>query len=202
MKQNFEFRNEAFDRLRGNWKEPVLLYLIISAISIVATFIVPDVANLATTILIVYPCAYLFSMQLMSFVREGKSNLTSDFFQLIKEKYSIALPVTALAFLYTFLWTLLLIIPGIIKGYSYAMAFYISIDNQELKAEECINQSMKMMDGNKWRLFLLDLSFIVWYLLAIFFTLSIGLLWVAPYHETARILFYEDLKSQPQLVEE
>ncbi len=202
MKQNFEFRNEAFAMLKCNWKEPILLYLIISAISVVATFIVPDVANLATTILLIYPCSYLFSVQLMSFVREGKSNLTSDFFQLFKEKYGVALPVMALAFLYTFLWTLLFIIPGMIKGYSYALTQYISIDNQTLKAEECINQSMKMMNGNKWRLFLLDLSFIGWYLLAIFFTLGIGLLWVVPYHETARILFYEDLKSQPQLVQE
>ncbi len=202
MKQNFEFRNEAFDLLKNNWKEPVLLYLIISAISVAATFIVPNVANLAITILLVYPCAYLFSMQLMSFVREGKSNLTSDFFQLFKEKYGIALPVMSLVFLYIFLWTLLFFIPGIIKGYSYALTQYISIDNQELKADECINQSIRMMNGNKWRLFLLDLSFIGWYLLAIFLTLGIGLLWVAPYHETARILFYEDLKNQPQLVEE
>ncbi len=199
MKQNFELRNEAFELLKANWKQPVLLYFIISMICGVIYCIAPSVV---ADIFILYPCGYVFVMQLMSFMRDGKQNLVSDYFKLFKDKYIIALPVMALAFLYTFLWTLLFIIPGIIKGYSYALTQYISIDNQTFKAEECINQSMKMMKGNKWRLFLLDLSFIGWYLLAIFFTLGIGLLWVVPYHETARILFYEDLKSQPQLVEE
>lgn len=198
MKQNFELRNEAFELLKANWKQPVLLYFIISMICGVIYCIAPSVV---ADIFILYPCGYVFVMQLMSFMRDGKQNLVSDYFKLFKDKYIIALPVVALTYLYTFLWALLFIIPGIIKGYSYALASYISIEDNNIPAEECINKSMQMMEGHKMRLFLLDLSFIGWYFVA-FLTFGIGLFWVVPYHEMARILFYEDLKSQQQLVQE
>jgi uncharacterized membrane protein len=100
------------------------------------------------------------------------------------------------------LWLLLLIIPGIIKSYSYCMAAYISINNEKLTAEECINLSMKLTNGYKMKLFLLDLSFFGWYLLSLL-TLGIGLLWVVPYHFTAQIMVFEDImNSQPQAIEE
>ncbi len=198
MKQNFELRNEAFELLKANWKQPVLLYFIISMICGVIYCIAPSVV---ADIFILYPCGYVFVMQLMSFMRDGKQNLVSDYFKLFKDKYIIALPVVALTYLYTFLWALLFIIPGIIKGYSYALASYISIEDNNIPAEECINKSMQMMEGHKMRLFLLDLSFIGWYFVA-FLTFGIGLFWVVPYHEMARILFYEDLKSQQLLIEE
>ena len=85
-------------------------------------------------------------------------------------------------------------VEGIIKSYSYALTVYISEDNPDLTPEECINKSIEMMNGNKWKLFLLDLSFIGWFFLSIL-TLGIALLWFRPYLETARIYFYEDLKS-------
>jgi uncharacterized membrane protein len=198
MKQNFELRNEAFELLKANWKQPVLLYFIISMICGVIYCFAPSVV---ADIFILYPCGYVFVMQLMSFMRDGKQNLVSDYFKLFKDKYMIALPVVALTYLYTFLWTLLFIIPGIIKGYSYALASYISIEDNNIPAEECINKSMQMMEGHKMRLFLLDLSFIGWYFVA-FLTFGIGLFWVVPYHEMARLLFYEDLKSQQLLIEE
>ena len=97
---------------------------------------------------------------------------------------------------------LLLIIPGVIKSYAYCMAPYINMNNENLTAEECINQSMKLTDGYKMKLFLLDLSFIGWYLLG-FITLGIGLLWVVPYHYIARIIVFEDImKAQAQAIEE
>lgn len=198
MKQNFELRNEAFELLKANWKQPVLLYFIISMICGVVYCFAPSVV---ADIFILYPCGYVFVMQLMSFMRDGKQNLVSDYFKLFKDKYIIALPVVALTYLYTFLWTLLFIIPGIIKGYSYALASYISIEDNNIPAEECINKSMQMMEGHKMRLFLLDLSFIGWYFVALL-TFGIGLFWVVPYHEMARLLFYEDLKSQQLLIEE
>jgi uncharacterized membrane protein len=94
--------------------------------------------------------------------------------------------------IYLFLWTLLFWIPGIVKSYSYAMTNYILIDNPNMTANEAITESRKMMDGHKMDLFLLDLSFIGWYILSIF-TFGILLLYVAPYHEAARAQFYADL---------
>ena len=92
------------------------------------------------------------------------------------------------------LWSLLFVIPGIVKSYSYAMTFYIKNDNPALSATECITESRKLMDGNKWRLFCLDLSFIGWYIVGSF-CLGIGTLWVAPYHQAARACFYEEISS-------
>ena len=96
--------------------------------------------------------------------------------------------------IYTFLWTLLLIVPGIIKFYAYAMTPYILIDNPELSANQAIYLSKKMMKGHKFDLFILHLSFIGWAFLSIF-TLGIGLLWVMPYMMTAQAAFYQDLKK-------
>ena len=107
-----------------------------------------------------------------------------------------------LVVIYEFLWTLLLIIPGIIKYYSYAMTKFILLDEPELKYDAAIEKSMEMMKGKKFKLFLLDLSFIGWALLCIL-TLGIGLVLLVPYMYTARAAFYEDLKAElAQKVEE
>ncbi|MEG1737491.1 MAG: DUF975 family protein [Odoribacter sp.] len=100
-----------------------------------------------------------------------------------------------LVYLYTFLWSLLLIIPGIIKSYSYGLTSYILLDEPELKYDAAIQKSMAMMRGNKMKLFLLDLSFIGWGLLCIL-TLGIGFLWLSPYIYSARAAFYQDLKKE------
>ena len=97
--------------------------------------------------------------------------------------------------IYTVLWTLLLIIPGIIKAYSYAMAPYVFKDNPEISCDDAIKESMRLMDGHKLQLFLLDLSFIGWVILASL-TLGIGFLWLVPYWQTTRVHFYEDLKKE------
>ena len=96
---------------------------------------------------------------------------------------------------FTFLWTLLLIIPGIVKGLAYTLTPFILKEKPELSPNEAIELSMKMMDGHKWDFFLLCLSFIGWYLLSIF-TLCIGLLWVMPYQYTTIVAFYEDVKAE------
>ncbi len=97
--------------------------------------------------------------------------------------------------LYTFLWSLLFVIPGIIKGYAYAMTYFIMKDHPELKAGEAITASKMMMKGHKWRLFVLDLSFLGWYILNCFTFGLLVLLYVDPYLQTSRAAFYEDLKS-------
>ena len=97
----------------------------------------------------------------------------------------------------TFLFTLLFVIPGIIKSYSYAMAGYIKNDNPDLNAKACMDESENLMRGNKWKLFCLDVSFIGWYLLG-GLCFGIGTFFVKPYHEMARTVFYESLVGDPQ----
>lgn len=97
--------------------------------------------------------------------------------------------------IFTFLWTLLLIIPGIIKSYSYAMTPYIVKDmvasGKQVGATDGINASRELMNGHKMDLFVFDLSFIGWFLLGGISV--IGMLWVVPYYQTAKANFYREL---------
>jgi uncharacterized membrane protein len=96
--------------------------------------------------------------------------------------------------LFVLLWTLLLIIPGIIATFRYAMAFFIIADDEDCGALEAISRSKQMMKGNKWKFFCLHWRFFWWWLLATFFTGGIGYLWLVPYMQTSFAAFYEDVK--------
>ena len=96
--------------------------------------------------------------------------------------------------IYTFLWTLLLIIPGILANYSYAMTDYILAERPDMAAQEAIALSKQMMNGNRWRLFCLEISFIGWHILS-GLTFGIGHLWLRPYTETARAAFYREISG-------
>ncbi len=94
---------------------------------------------------------------------------------------------------FTFLWSLLFIIPGIIKFYSYRMSFFILADNPEISAADALNESKRIMQGHKFDLFMLDVSFIWWYVLT-FITLGIASIYVIPYVNTTVTNFYRSLK--------
>ena len=99
--------------------------------------------------------------------------------------------------LYTLLWSLLLIIPGILAAYSYAMTGYILAEHPELTAGEAIDCSKQMMYGNRWRLFCLQFSFIGWDILCSF-TFGIGRLWLNPYKQAATAAFYREISGTEQ----
>ncbi len=83
--------------------------------------------------------------------------------------------------LFTSLWTLLFIIPGIIKGYEYRMIPYILAENPGIDSREAFAVSKQMMDGNKWEAFVLDLSFIGWNILSAFTCGILAIFYVFPY---------------------
>jgi uncharacterized membrane protein len=93
-------------------------------------------------------------------------------------------------------WTLLLIIPGIIKSYSYALTSYLIVKDRLLSPINAITKSRKLMDGHKFNLFMLDLGYFGWYVLSIF-TFGVLLVWVTAWHQTARTLFFNDI-VQPE----
>ena len=94
--------------------------------------------------------------------------------------------------LYILLWSLLFIIPGIMASYSYAMTSYILAEHPEMLPSEAIDRSKEMMEGNRWRLFCLQLSFIGWAIVSAL-TLGIGSLWLMPYVQAATAAFYRDV---------
>ncbi len=97
--------------------------------------------------------------------------------------------------LYIFLWSLLFIIPGIIKSYAYFMTPYILADNPDMTASEAIARSKQMMDGHKMELFVLHLSFIGWHLLAALVA-NLGYLALNPYVGASTAAFYRNLLAQ------
>ena len=100
-----------------------------------------------------------------------------------------------LRILYITLWSLLFVIPGIVKSYAYAMTPFIMAENPELSANDAITASRELMDGHKGDLFILDLSFIGWGILAAV-TCNIGHLALNPYRNAAYAAFYKDLTTQ------
>ena len=97
--------------------------------------------------------------------------------------------------IFTTLWSLLLIIPGIIASFSYAMTPFVIAENPGMSANEAITESKILMQGNKWKLFCLELSFFGLYILAAF-TLGIALIWIIPYHQAAYAAFYRDIRPR------
>ena len=106
--------------------------------------------------------------------------------------WSSALVARLLVTLYTFLWGLLLVVPGIIAAYSYSMTSYILAENPGLSARDAMNESKRLMNGNKWRLFCLHFSFIGWEFLC-GLTFGIGYIALIPYQAAAEAAFYQEI---------
>ena len=104
--------------------------------------------------------------------------------------------------LHIFLWSLLFIIPGIYVSYSYALVFYVKHDNPEFTWKECFDESERLMDGNKWRLFKLQFSFIGWAFLGAIAFFGIGSYWVMPYEQVSLAVFYDVLLAEKDEDEE
>ena len=110
--------------------------------------------------------------------------------------WSTAILTNLLKTLYIFLWSLLFIVPGIIAAYRYSMTSFILAENPDLAPDEAVAESKRIMQGNKWRLFCLNLSFIGWDILSL---LTFGILsfWVGPYKQTATAAFYRSIVPAP-----
>jgi uncharacterized membrane protein len=97
-----------------------------------------------------------------------------------------------LLWLYSFLWTLVFIIPGIVKSLAYSQTFFVMKDHPEMTINEAITRSRQLMNGYKWRYFFFTLSFIGWFFLAVL-TMGIGFLWLLPYYYMSCVAFYRFL---------
>ena len=213
MKTNQDYKNAALAALKGKWTPSVVATLVLVAIMSVVMIlaIIADVsANPDSDLmspgaflvmygflfLIYYPLSMVgYYNACKSLFRTGDGRVTANMFSYTFSGYLKALGLSLLYLLFVFLWSLLLYIPGIIKGLAYSMSPFILKDKPELSANQAINLSMKMMKGHKFDLFCLMLSFIGWGFLAIF-TFGIGYLWLAPYMSTTMVAFYEDVKAE------
>lgn len=218
MKQNQEYKNEALAALKGNWAPAVLATLVYYLLTylVMAPYFVSvftlDPADVMGVLdatkwvgvfylgfwLVIGPflVGYVFSFKKL--LVEGDNRITGNSFREGFKPYWRNVWASLFRAILIWLWSLLLVIPGIIKSLSYAMTMYIVKDHPELTVNEAIDLSKDMMYGHKYDLFYLYISFIGWYLLSIL-TLGIGTFWLMPYIQTAQASFYEDVKAEWEL---
>ena len=115
--------------------------------------------------------------------------------------YKPAMTAMLLSDVYVWLWSLLFIIPGIVKRYAYRLVPYIIYENPNLSASEAITLSEEMMKGYKWELFIFDLSFFWWNLLSGITGGLVGILYVDPYFSTAEAYVYDYIRLHPAFSE-
>ena len=202
------YKNRALSALENKWGNFVAITFVYGLIIGITQVLSgdkdsPAILHLIGLVLFILalPLTWGFQTLFLGAVRGGDATAKDMFEGYNKELFSRVLTTTLLYYVYVFLWSLLLLIPGCIKAYSYAMTPYILKDNPEMKNNAAIEESMRMMDGHKLELFLLDLSFIGWAILSIL-TCCIGFLWLVPYMNMARVNFYEDLKKASVEVKE
>lgn len=218
MKQNQEYKNEALAALKGNWAPAVLATLVYYLLTLflispyeVAVFRTnsADIMGLMAAsrwygvfflgmILVIGPFLVGYVNSFKKLLVEGDDRITANSFREGFKPYWRSVWAYLFRGILITLWSLLLVIPGIIKSLSYAMTMYIVKDHPELTVNEAIDLSKDMMYGHKYDLFYLYISFIGWYLLSIL-TLGIGSFWLIPYIETAQASFYEDVKAEWEL---
>lgn len=189
-----ELKSMAKQQIKGKIGILFVITLVIGVISGLASLIlslIPVVGSLAAAI-IVTPAFTLSVARIYINLTKGTAPSVGDSFSGFDDFWS-AFKVTFLVGLFTFLWSLLLYIPGIIKGISYSMSMYVLAENKGKAALECIDESKKMTQGHKMELFVLALSFIGWGLLCAI-TFGIAAIWVVPYVQATYINAYNSLK--------
>ena len=178
-------KQKAKKALEGHWFGAIAVFLL---------FLLVMIALDATVIGTLFSglVFFAYSMFCLDLVKTKKAHVGA-FFSGIFKNFFKRWGASLLVSLYTCLWSLLFILPGLIKSYSYAMTPYIMMEKPEMGIRDAITKSRQIMKGHKWQLFCLDLSFTGWMLLSIV-TLGIALIWVWPYYSTARATFYKEIK--------
>jgi len=203
--ENYELKELSLKQLKGVWGEMALTMFIYFLIVFPIQFIFWEYSPLSNSVLetiitiaifiVSGPFALGFVYYFLGRIRGNTISLSNIFEGF--NNFGKSFLVMLLFSIFVYLWSLLLIIPGIIKSLSYSMAFYILHDNPQISPIDAITESKNMMKGYKGKLFVLYLSFTGWFLLAIL-TLGIGFLWLSPYVNLSVGNFYENLKQKQE----
>lgn len=210
MKKIREYKRAARASLRGNWAPAVLASLALLFFAVLlsvptelflyanlgpALFFGLQAGSLLISTFLVVPLGVGYAVACLMLYETNDDRLSENMFKTAFSRYWHKVGGMFLMSLKVWLWSLLLVIPGIIMAFAYAMTPYILEEHPEIGAWEASRVSQKMMRGHKFRLFRLYLSFIGWALLCVP-TLGVGFLWLVPYMQMSQAAFYSDLKAQ------
>ena len=194
--ERINLKKWAKEKVKGNVWRIFALYLFVSLISMIPTIIKidNDILPIIITIIISFTSFILnvgLVKYMINFINDNPSNINMLF---SKFKYWKQMAITYFRiYINVFLWSILLIIPGIIKAYSYSLVTYILADNPNISSKDALKLSEDMMHGHKLELFLLQISFSGWQILSIF-TLFLLEIWIIPYKQTTITKFLNDIK--------
>ena len=152
----------------------------------VFAYVIDRLLNFMTWLL--YAGFVVFVLRMIRQQQNSLWNLMDGFQNFLK-----IIGLNILTSIFTALWSLLFIIPGIVAAYRYRQALYLLLDHPEMGVLECIRESKRLMRGHKAELFILDLSFIGWALLSIIPFVSV---YTLPYTESTYALYYSMLREQ------
>lgn len=184
-----ELKSRAKNILSANYWPLIGATLLVTAIFSAAGCI-PVIGAAAVYFLL--PVALGLTLYIVNLDDGGKPSVTDIFTNAFNGKYYLRrVGGYAWMVLFTFLWSLLFVIPGIVKAYSYALTPYILAKYPEVQAKEALKHSMKIMDGKKAELFVLQLSFIGWALLSGITFGILGIFFVVPYMCITETLWYK-----------
>ncbi|WP_242271510.1 DUF975 family protein [Bacillus cereus group sp. BfR-BA-01310] len=205
-----DLKGEALDSLEGKWGLGVgatlLIWVLTSAFGFSIQFVFSQAwgweeANKSLsldiiTMFLVGPLTLGGYYLALHIIREKEVRI-GQLFRWFTEgnKFIKSFLVYLLVNIYLILWSLLFIIPGIIKSFSYAMTYFILNDHPEYSMNQAITESRRMMNGHKMEYFILCLSFIGWFILSVI-TIGIGFLWLTPYFYTTKAAFYKEIAEE------
>ncbi len=192
MIDRIALKNMAKEQIKGNIGVLFVVILIVMGISFIAMTL-PEFGGIVSG-WIVEPAFTLSICMIFLNLAKGTKPEISRVFDGFYDLWS-SIKVNFFVGVFTLLWSLLFIIPGIVKAYSYSMAFYILAENKGMPALEAIRRSKEMMEGHKMDLFVLSLSFIGWSLLGAI-TFGIAYIWVIPYIFATMANFYNSIKNE------
>ena len=184
---NADLMSRAWARLAGNWGAPMGLCIVFFALWVIAN-IIPFAQLLVAGPLI---CGLYGAFLAHAAGRPIDVGMLFDWFS----GYLNKVVAFALVTLFTLLWSLLLVVPGIVAALSYSMTFFLLAENPDLDGVEAIRLSKIMMAGHRWKLFCLGCRFFGWAILCVL-TFGVLCLWVGPYMVASLAEFYRDLKGQ------
>jgi uncharacterized membrane protein len=182
-----QLKATAKAQIKGN----VVMLAVITVIAMAITYVAMMIPLLG---LIVGPVMSLALLHVYLKLTRGVKPEINELFAHFNELLP-ALKVNLLSGIFVFLWSLLLVIPGIIKSFAYSQAMYILAENPGIGAREALKRSEEMMNGHKMEMFILGLSFMGWYILGTF-TFGLLYIWLIPYMQATMTNFYNAIKPK------
>lgn len=199
-----ELKEKAKKSLQGKYGEAIKLFLVFFLISLASSMVIAflefwgineNISSLLADIISLVISGLLYFGYYNFFLKISRNEEVT--WNELFARTDLFLPYIAISLLvgiFTLLWTLLLIIPGIIAAISYSMVYFVALDNPELGAMDVIRKSKELMHGHKMDYFILELSFIGWSIVGIF-TLGLLYLWLVPYMQVTMANFYNEIKK-------